>query len=617
MIFLQKRWLLLTFIIGFLFIVSHSVHVAAQGGSLLDEYGDASEAEAYFALTEDNDITDDEGDEIATRAHLSLFEEETFPSAFTCKTCHPQHFKEWSVSQHAYGQLSPVFIAMQNKINFLTSGSLGDFCIRCHGPVGMALGESVYKSNLERHPVTRQGVTCTVCHRIDKSYGKVSGRQGFVEGPLQEEIFGPKGNALLQQFLDANENLSTAPGEPGKKIHGEVQQFADLRTSGFCGSCHDVTVLNGFRFEELFSDFKDSPAAAKGVKCQDCHMGLEQGRVSGFKFGPAAIVDGVPTPPRKITNHFFAGPDFSIVHPGLFPHNEEAQEFATPEEWLEFDHKAGWGTPEFENNAAKVAKVEFPLAWEKREFRIKAREILDEQFDLLEFAETMRLEVMRNALDFGKMEVSKASLKRGVEIDIEMKNIMDGHSVPSGFDVERLIFVQVDVKDKNGKIVYRSGDLDPNGDVRDLHSMYVHNGELPEDKDLFTLQSRFITLNNRGGDREEILPVNKSVNSRPFVRPTTRSITMTGGPLGARAQRRSLPPLSTRENTYHILPQQLTGPGKYTAHFKLVVAMVPVALIHDVKDMGFDYGMTPREVADAVVDGHLVIRETDLEFEVK
>ena len=71
----------------------------------------------------------------------------------------------------------------------------------------------------------------------------------------------------------------------------------------------------------------------------------------------------------------------------------------------------------------------------------------------------------------------------------------------TGFDAERLVFVRVTVVDRNGRLVFVSGDLDPNGDVRDSHSVFVHNGEIPIDRQLFSLQSRFVTRNIRGGER--------------------------------------------------------------------------------------------------------------------
>ena len=134
-------------------------------------------------------------------------------------------------------------------------------------------------------------------------------------------------------------------------MHAEAREFSQLSKPGFCGSCHDVNLVNGFRLEEAFSEYKHTPAAAAGVSCQDCHMGTEPGVPSGYATGPAARVGGRGTRPRKRTNHMFAGPDYSIVHPGIFPHNTEAQELATLREWLTFDYTAGWGTDEFEDSA--------------------------------------------------------------------------------------------------------------------------------------------------------------------------------------------------------------------------------------------------------------------------
>ena len=174
----------------------------------------------------------------------------------------------------------------------------------------------------------------------------------------------------------------------------------------FCGACHDVTLFNGFRLEEAFSEYRLSPAAARGVTCQDCHMGKEQGVASGYETGPAAVVGGVPTLPRKLTNHFFAGPDYSVIHPGIFPHNAEAQQMATLEEWLQFDYRAGWGTDKFEDNVPKSHT--YPERWRSVDDRYDARAILDEHFECLAFAREKRLEVLRNGYHLGDVVVKQA-----------------------------------------------------------------------------------------------------------------------------------------------------------------------------------------------------------------
>ena len=108
----------------------------------------------------------------AAAEHEALFAESKFPSAATCGTCHPKQYKEWSVSQHSYSQLSPVYLSLSSEINELSSGSNGDFCLRCHSPIGANLGESPFMSNLDRHPTSREGITCVVCHRLNKTYNK-------------------------------------------------------------------------------------------------------------------------------------------------------------------------------------------------------------------------------------------------------------------------------------------------------------------------------------------------------------------------------------------------------------------------------------------------------------
>ena len=442
----------------------------------------------------------------SSKSHAALFAESRFPSAATCGTCHPKQYKEWSVSQHSYAQLSPVYMAINNFINSIANGSNGDFCLRCHSQVGASLGESPSISNLDRHPTSREGITCVVCHRVNKDYNKASGRLALVEGDLLQPVYGPKGNAEMERILKNTNKyrVVTDPKKQGRKIHTKVIKFPSLSNPVFCGSCHDVTLFNGFRLEEAFSEYRTSPAAARGVTCQDCHMGKIQGKVSGYEFGPAAMVGGVPTKPRKLANHFFAGPDYSVIHPGIFPHNVEAQQLATLREWLQFDVKAGWGTDKFEDTVTDATK--FPKRWEAVDDRYDAREILDTQFERLEWAHQKRLEVLRIGYLMTDVKTLKAT-KEGIKFSVRVENGTDGHNTPTGFTGERLVFLQVTVTDASGKVVFKSGDRDPNGDLRDHYSSFVRSGELELDGSLFSLQSHFVVQNGRGGERERIIPI--------------------------------------------------------------------------------------------------------------
>ena len=558
---------------------------------------------------------DESGKEVSSdAAHGAFFSDNRFPSATTCQTCHEEHYREWSVSPHAYAQLSPVFNAMQGTILKRTNGTNGDFCIRCHTQVGMNLGEPLFMSNVDRHPVSREGITCIVCHRVNQAYGKESGRVKIVEGDLFEPVYGPTGNKELRRVIDSDEyQVNTERGKPGRAIHTDAKKFFRLVTPGFCGSCHDVNLLNGFRLEEAFSEYKTSPAAKEGITCQDCHMGTEPGRPSGYAVAPAARVGDVETKPRKRTNHMFPGPDHSVIHPGIFPHNTEAAKLATIREWLAFDYEAGWGTDEFEDTVPEDAV--FPERWDSIDDRYDAREMLDQQFALLDEYMAQRKLVLQEGFTLGEVVTERAD-EQGIRFKVPVRNNTTGHGVPTGFDAERLVYLQVTVTDRDGKVVFKSGDLDPNGDLRDSHSLYVHNGELPLDPYLFNLQSKFITRNVRGSESERIIPVNPSFDPLPFLRPLTQSSILLGRPVNVRKHRKSIEPNGSRWALYEIPGSRLTGKGPYAANIKLVLGMVPVNLIDDIKEVGFDYGMSPRDVAEGVLGGHVTLWERDVAFAV-
>ncbi|MBP9838986.1 MAG: cytochrome C, partial [Proteobacteria bacterium] len=458
-------------------------------------------------------------DELSAKAHNELFDKEKFPSAKQCANCHIEHFKEWSVSPHAYAQISPVFNAMHAATVKRTNGTTGDFCIRCHTPVGMQLSEPVFMSNLDRHEVSNEGVTCVTCHRRDKPVGKSSGRFGLIEGDIFDTVYGPHTGEELERVIKSGEyDVNTDPKKQGRNIHAKAEKFDQLTTSGYCGSCHDVNSATGFRLEEAFSEYKAGPAAAKGISCQDCHMGKEPGKNSGYDERAIAIVGGKPTRPRKKTNHMFVGPDYSIVHPGIYPHNLSAAEMASHRDWIAFDYKSGWGTDEFEDKVKEVDR--FPERWKSVADRFEARKIIEENLELLNKASEERMKLLRNGYQLGEVAIKEAN-ESFVSLNVEFKNATEGHNVPTGFDAERVVFLRVQIKDSEDRLVFVSGDLDPNGDLRDGHSAYVRNGEISRDKQLFSLQSKFIVNMIRGGDREEVLPINNSLSPLPFVRPPT------------------------------------------------------------------------------------------------
>ena len=534
-----------------------------------------------------------------------------YPSAQTCALCHPQQTREWSVSPHAYTQMSPVFNAMMGAVGVLTNGTNGDFCMRCHTPAGMAMGEPIFMDNPDRQQSSREGITCIGCHRVNRNYGRVSGRQHVIPGNVYQEVYGPVGGEELERVQDLPEfQLATKDNNKGMAVHLTTTKLFEMSEPSFCGSCHEFYNHVGLRNQESLTEYRHSPSAKEGTTCQDCHMGKFAGRYTGddktnYDWGPAAIVNGKPTKNRKLTNHMMVGPDHSLIHPGLFPLNPQAIALADVETWTKFDWKAGWGTDDFEDEIDDDYK--FPEEWENYDDRLDASDIIQDNVDLLNEYMGQRLSLLRNGYGISEIKVTKAS-SSGLAFKVKVDNLTDGHSVPTGFSL-RPLYLRVEVKNSKGDIVYQSGDLDPNGDFRDEQSLYVQYGILDLDTDLFNLQPKFTVRNIRGGERTETVPVNYSGTPLPFLRPFPMSFTFAGRPKGIRLKRHGIKPGDYRWAKYKVKKDKLSDDSQYTINVKLIVSMLTVNLIHAVQGVGFEYGMTTKQLADRVVLGNTTIWE--------
>src|SRR5262245_37783477 len=89
----------------------------------------------------------------------------------TCEGCHPDQFREWSGSMHAYAAQDPVFLAMNARGQRETQGALGTFCVNCHAPVAVRQGLTKDGLNLASLPASKKGVTCYFCHSVNEVKG--------------------------------------------------------------------------------------------------------------------------------------------------------------------------------------------------------------------------------------------------------------------------------------------------------------------------------------------------------------------------------------------------------------------------------------------------------------
>jgi len=518
----------------------------------------------------------------ASDVHAALLSENAFPSAVECGACHQRIFQEWAASSHAYASISPMFHKFEQAINDLSSGTIGTFCVRCHQQVGTQRGEARELPLWDRSPVAREGITCITCHRVSAAFGKVNGERHIEPGSIHEPVYSTgAADNLGKVLLNPEEfDVAPAPGDKGRPIHVGAVAFEQVGESEFCASCHQVAVNLGIKLEVVWEQYRDSPAFRAGVTCQDCHMSKNPGSPSGYDVWPTAIVNGrvVGDPNRKHSNHGFSGPGYPIAHPGLFPFNPRSLRWSI-KDWLAFDYRAGWGTPAYEAALTAEKAPSFPAVWSKRSDREDARLVILQNEGTLREKEKERRIAMENASRIDGPFFDGKPPARGADLRLRYRitNINTGHNLPSGsLGAQPEIWLNVALIDPDGKNVWESGYVDSNGDMADIHSLDVAGGKIAFDTQLFNLQTKFLTTNVKGTDREMALPVQFDIDQLPFLRPATQPTTVLNHPPFIRMEGRSIPPLGYRDANYTVPADRLAKPGIYSLQVRLRSRAEPI-----------------------------------------
>ena len=183
-------------------------------------------------------------------ARFSPIERSLQPEA--CGACHPVQFGDWQASLHSKSMGPGV------------AGQLGEMarrepaaarsCAKCHAPVAEQRPElveraGVVRSNPDFDPALQaRGVICASCH---------------VRG---HEHFGPPRRGGSTAYRAPRESLP----------HNGVTRTTAFLRAEFCASCHqfgvDGLALNGKPLEDTYAEWRRSPAARRGLQCQNCHM---------------------------------------------------------------------------------------------------------------------------------------------------------------------------------------------------------------------------------------------------------------------------------------------------------------------------------------------------------
>ncbi|MDD9944697.1 MAG: multiheme c-type cytochrome [Myxococcales bacterium] len=206
----------------------------------------------------------------------------------SCAGCHPKHYEQWSGSMHAYASNDPMFVELNRLAQEQTDGAVGGFCVGCHAPVALRLGETEDGLNIEEVPQRHRGITCYFCHQIDA----IEGEHNAAVGLAHDNV-----------FRAGHRDPLATPAH--RSSYSELHDGSRTESSDLCGVCHDVVTPAGVELENTYKEWQASifgdPEGAP-VTCSGCHMPGENDR--------AAEVDGAPM--RRIHDHRMPGVDVAL-----------------------------------------------------------------------------------------------------------------------------------------------------------------------------------------------------------------------------------------------------------------------------------------------------------------
>ncbi len=247
----------------------------AYSEKITKNYNDRFSPSAHFLPS---NMTTDTGE---------FIDPKSFPTAQYCGHCHQEAQHQWRQSAHSNSNRAPWYLKNVNLLNEEKGVEFSRHCEGCHDPVAMVAG-NLTQGSTKRRPFDEDGVTCSVCHSIQKVDTRGTGSYTLgVPAVLVDEngagIARPVSDAEILAHLDR---------------HSQAVMKDFYKTSEFCSSCHKAALprqLNDYKWQRAISLYdewqnssfaKQSPLPFYGKEtvstCQTCHMQREPLKLNDF-----------------------------------------------------------------------------------------------------------------------------------------------------------------------------------------------------------------------------------------------------------------------------------------------------------------------------------------------
>src|ERR1700744_2389303 len=231
----------------------------------------------------------------ATTDTGELIDPKSFPTAKYCGRCHEEAHAEWRESAHSNSNRPPWYLRNTDLLKKEKGVEYTRHCEGCHDPIALASG-ALTPNGPGRKWYDDEGVTCSVCHSIQKVDTRGTG--SYVLGcpaVLVDEngapITRPVSDAEILAHLDR---------------HSKAVMKDFYHTSQYCSACHEAALprtLNDYKWQRAISLYEEWQASSfaeqlplpffvkdSGSTCQTCPMPREavETRDQGAKQGKLA-----------------------------------------------------------------------------------------------------------------------------------------------------------------------------------------------------------------------------------------------------------------------------------------------------------------------------------------
>ncbi len=325
--------------------------------------------------------------------------------------CHTSIYQEWRASAHRWASEDVGFQKVQAALIRNEGIPAARYCAGCHDPVSLLSGYKDASTGVEA-PGFKEGASCTACHtmrRVD-----VQGNGNYVFAPAKPYLFEYYGNSryavALTHFL-----IRAYPRQ-----HDRDYNLSLVRRPESCASCHKQYIdknINHVGWVQLQNQYDDwrlgkwntAPNPTHRLRCQDCHM-YYQTVASPAQADPYDLKIGLGL---KHRNHWFAAAN----------------------QWM----PAMLHSPDWRGQIRRVNQ------W------LKGQKVIPEIARIWRTGPVMPIRVLAST--------PTATPGKPFEFHVVLTNNKAGHSVPTGpLDLIRL-WVEVQVHDSAGRLIYHSGVL--------------------------------------------------------------------------------------------------------------------------------------------------------------